>query len=149
MWIVQSFVYLKSGDDKKSINMNIISLTDQTVSGASINTFDISVDSEEITLREIISARVTYEVGLYNSKTKKPYSGLVTPSATEVTLNKIPSTGRIVDAEEQTYVALDGFLKNSFFVFVNDKQVADLDSKFNVKDIQEVGFIKLTPLVGG
>lgn len=133
--------------------MVTFSVIDETFSGASLNTIDISFNSEEITLKDIITARVEKEVERYNSKEAKPYLGLVTPTIFEKTLNNLktlnPDPKRLVDCEKQTYVALDGFLKNQFFVFINETQIESLDAKFKVNEIEKISFIKLTPLVGG
>jgi hypothetical protein len=131
--------------------MTTFSVIDETFSGSSLNTIDISFNSEEITLKDIITARVEKEVEQYNSKATKPYLGLVTPTFFEKTLNNLTTLTpkRLVDCEKQTYIALDGFLKNQFFVFINETQIESLDAKFKVNEINKISFIKLTPLVGG
>jgi len=44
---------------------------------------------------------------------------------------------------------LDAFQKNSFFVLVDDYQVADLQEEMLVSKDTKVSFVQLTPLVGG
>lgn len=130
--------------------MATISVIDETFNGISLNTIEISFDTSEITLRDLITARVEKEVERYNTKEAQPYLGLVTPTFFEKTLNNmIPNPKRLVDKEKQTYVALDGFLKNHFFVFINEVQIDSLDTKFKINEISKISFIKLTPLVGG
>lgn len=135
------------------MNMTKFSVIDETFSGDSYNTIDIYFDSEEITLKDIITARVEIEVEKYNSKEYKPYLGLVTPTFFEKTLNNqkafTPDSKKLVDYEKQIYIALDGFLKNQFFVFINEIQIENLDAKFKASEINKISFIKLTPLVGG
>jgi len=57
--------------------------------------------------------------------------------------------GATIDAEKQTYVALDAFQKNGFFMLVNDYQVGDLHEEILVDEHTKVSFVRLTPLVGG
>lgn len=131
--------------------MNTILIKDQTIAGKDINTITLEFKDEEITLRELISDRVTFEVEKYNEKEDKPYFGLVTPERVEAVLNKKhkPKPSRLIDVEKQIYVALDGFLKNQFFVLIDDRQIDDLEYKLQVNSITSVQFIKMTPLVGG
>jgi len=78
------------------------------------------------------------------------YNGLVIPEKVERLLNQKKNTARKkVDFEKQSYVALDGFIKNQFFVIINDKQVESLDQEVNLASVKDIEFIKLTPLVGG
>ena len=63
--------------------------------------------------------------------------------------NKTKYQKDIVDFEKQSYVALDGFMTNQFFVIINDRQAESLDESVNLSAVKEVEFIKLTPLVGG
>ncbi len=54
-----------------------------------------------------------------------------------------------IDPEKQYYLALDAFMKNGFFLIVNDNQVDSLEEEIVLKENMEFNFIKLTPLVGG
>ena len=49
----------------------------------------------------------------------------------------------------QTYVAMEAFKNNGFFILIDDEQVDDLTQKFLVDESTTVSFVKLTPLVGG
>ncbi len=126
-------------------------VTDETINGITLHTIPIFFESTTVTLRAIITARVEKEVERYNSKLDKTYLGLVTPTSFEKTLNE-PTTfhsQRLVDAEKQIYVAMDGFVKNQFVVLINDRQIEDLEEEFNVSAIDKISFIKIMPLVGG
>ncbi len=133
--------------------MNTILIKDQTISGTGINginEIDLQFESDIITVKDLIVSRVKKEVEIYNSKVIKPYTGLVIPDKIEKFLNnKSPKLENLVDFEKQSYIALDGFMKNQFFVIINDKQVENLDEEVNLTSVKEVEFIKLTPLVGG
>ncbi len=129
--------------------MNKILIKDQTIGGGDINTIELEFESQIITLRDLIMRRVEKEVAIYNQKMDEKYLGLVVPEKVEKLLNYKTADKRKVDGEKQTYVALDGFMKNQFFVIINDKQAEDLDQKIELAKVKQVEFIKLTPLVGG
>ena len=58
-------------------------------------------------------------------------------------------TRRPINWERQADIAIDRFGRNGFFVLVNGKQVTDLETHLDVADAMDVGFIRLTPLIGG
>lgn len=130
--------------------MNTILIKDQTIGGGRVNQINLQFEDDLITVKDLIIARVKKEVDIYNSKVSAPYAGLVVPDKTERILNKkTTSKKNFVDFEKQSYIALDGFIKNQFFIIINDKQVESLADEINLATIQEIEFIKLTPLVGG
>ncbi len=130
--------------------MNTVLIKDQTIGGDGINSINLEFENEIITVKDLIISRVQKEVEIYNSKAATPYAGLVIPDQVEKFLNSKTKTKRKeVDFEKQSYIALDGFITNQFFVIINDKQAEDLEEKVNLSIIKEVEFIKLTPLVGG
>jgi len=96
-------------------------------------------------------SRVKKEVDIHNTKVEIPYSGLVIPDRVEKLLNgkRKNSDKSKVDFEKQSYIALDGFVKNQFFVIINDRQAEGLEEVIDIVSIREVEFIKLTQLVGG
>jgi len=130
--------------------MNTVLIKDQTIGGNGINQINVQFENDIITVRDLIICRVRKEVDLYNTKVKTHYTGLVVPDRVERLLNKKSEPKKnIVDFEKQSYIALDGFIKNQFFVIINDKQVESLDDEVNLQSVREVEFIKLIPLVGG
>ena len=127
-----------------------ITIQDQTFTGDVQSTVTISTSKTTITVRELIQARVEQEVANYNSKLPEYFKGLVQPTDAERVLNGYKLRNRRqIDAEKQTYLALDAFQKNGFFVLVNNQQVETLEEQIQVSSNLEVAFIKLTPLVGG
>jgi len=130
--------------------MNTVLIKDQTIGGDDINTINLEFKENIITVKHMIMSRVKKEVEIYNSKVSTRYTGLVIPDKVEKLLNKKPNPEQNkVDFEKQSYIALDGFMNNQFFVIVNDKQAESLDEEINLSKVREVEFIKLTPLVGG
>lgn len=125
----------------------LIEILDTTIPGEIKNSFKI--DLEEITTPEkIIIARVTEEVKIYNSKTCEKLHNLVQPLRKEEVLDGVKQKNE-VDAEKQTYVALEAFQKNGFFILVDDAQVTELKQPITLKKESKISFVKLTPLVGG
>ena len=122
------------------------------MAGQILRTIEIQVENEQMTVGELISARVREEVDRYNAKAGDIYQGLIQPGDAEATLNgyayKMRSK-RFVDPEKQVYVALDAFKKNNFFVLVDNMQVTNLEESILVDARTKVSFIRLMPLVGG
>ena len=130
--------------------MITLTINDETASGDILNQIQIEVESERTTLKDIITARVLGEVEAYNSTSTEYFKGLIQPSEAEKTLNgfRIKKKKKI-DGEQQVYVALDAFLKNGYFVIVDDEQITDYDQEILVSKDTLISFLKLTPLVGG
>jgi hypothetical protein len=131
-----------------------VTLTDENNIGNVIQELLIDLPSYNCSVQELIAARVTKEVELYNDKSAEIYqNGLIKPTFFEQNLNKDRLINKLkrdkVDAEKQLYVALDAFTKNGFFILVDDHQVETLDSKLQLSRTSKVSFIKLTALVGG
>jgi len=103
-----------------------------------------------VTLRELIRFRVREEVARYNAHPSPRFNGLVQPVDAEVTLHGYSLTRpRRLNWEKQAATALDAFQRNGFFVFVDDRQVDDLDEELTLADTDVVSFVRLVPLVGG
>ena len=132
--------------------MNTITIKDENLTGNLIRSFQLVVkkDLQEISLRDLIKTRVEMEVNAYNKSLTSVYNGLVVPTPKESVLNSISTKKRKkIDAEKEVYLAWDGFLKNTYFVLVNDFQVEELDHIIEISPDTEVSFLKLTQLVGG
>ncbi|MDR6921521.1 MULTISPECIES: hypothetical protein [Chryseobacterium] len=129
--------------------MNII-ISDELLNGTVTNQVEIRVENEIISVEELIYKRVSIEVENYNSRLPEYFNGLVEPLDAEKTLNGYKlKKKQLIDAEKQTYIALDAFQKNGFFILVDNEQVDDLNQKIVLKSNSKISFIKLTPLVGG
>src|SRR5687767_7557363 len=114
------------------------------------NQIDVQFDSDVVTVKDIIQARVEQEVADYNQKQPEYFKGLVQPTDAEKTLNGYKlKTRKPIDAEKQVYIALDAFTKSAYFVLVNNKQVESLEQEVQIAASSSIKFVKLTPLVGG
>ncbi|GAB1855300.1 hypothetical protein MHTCC0001_01330 [Flavobacteriaceae bacterium MHTCC 0001] len=130
--------------------MITLTVNDETASGDILNQIQIEVESERTTLKDIITARVLGEVEAYNSSSSEYFKGLIQPNEAEKTLNGFRvKKKKKIDGEQQVYVALDAFLKNGYFVIVDDEQITDYDQEILVSKDTSISFLKLTPLVGG
>ena len=127
-----------------------ITIADTTSAGEIIRQIEIAIDSEWTTVGDIILARVYAEVDAYNEKSDGLFQGLVQPTESEKQLNGFKlKAKRSIDAEQQTYIALDAFKKNGFFVLIDDQQAESLEQEVLVAKDTSIQFIQLTPLVGG
>jgi hypothetical protein len=82
------------------------------------------------------------------------FRGLVQPTDAERVLNGNRTEyhlkkHREIEWKPQFEKAIDAFNKNGFLVLVNNKQAERLDQEFVIAPGTQVGFVKLTLLVGG
>jgi hypothetical protein len=132
------------------MNPVVLTITDRTGAGKIIGEMNISLKTNRVTVKQIIEARVEAEVERYNAKLPEYFNGLVQPTDAEKTLNGYKMKQRKkVDAEKQIYVALDAFLKNGYFVLVDNFQADSLEQEIMITPQTQISFLKLTPLVGG
>lgn len=128
-----------------------VCVRDESASGQGLYEITLEFLKDRINVRELLRERVHQEVREFNRQQNKlVYQGLVEPTDTERTLNgsklRVP---RPLDWEAQFALAIEGFLKNAYFVLIDDVQAEDLDQEFVVGPKTKVTFIKLIPLVGG
>lgn len=133
-----------------------LTVRDETTMGKTTNEFVVEFLTEEITVRELIRARVYQEVQDYNTRQPGEYRGLVQPSDAERTLNGGRlKTGRQIDWKEQFERAVEAFDQARVLVLVDDQQVESLEQNVVLRpktvehEATSVTFLKLTPLVGG
>ena len=127
-----------------------LTIKDEDFAGKILQEITLQFKSENVTIREIITERVMTEVEKYNETLPAYFKGLVEPTEAEKTLNgfRLKPQKRI-DPEKQVYIALDSFMKNGFFVLVDDVQSETLEQMVELKYDTSISFIKLTPLIGG
>lgn len=129
--------------------MNIL-IKDEQLNGTITNEFEIELEQDSISTKELIEKRVLHEVKSYNNKLPEYFRGLVEPTESERTLNGYKlKPKQLIDGEKQVYIALDAFQKNGFFILVDDQQLEELDQIVMLRSQSRISFVKLTPLVGG
>jgi hypothetical protein len=108
-------------------------------------------ESECVTARDIVRARVRMEVERYNSSEPPPAPvGLFVPAREECELNGPRSAQRRpLEPERQVEVALAAVRKGHVIILFNGTQVDDLDAPLVVTPVSSARFLKLVPLVGG
>lgn len=129
----------------------ILKTVDQVPGTPTVAGPKLSFQVGQVSLREIIRARVTAEVERHNSERRpRPFVGLVQPPAQERQLNphraELP---RPLDAERQIEVALEAVRKRRVIILFNGEQVTDIDAPLIVTPVSEARFLRLVPLVGG
>jgi hypothetical protein len=130
--------------------MATLTIEDRTATGTPIGHIDLPDVPDSITLRDLIRLRVREEVARYNLRPVEEFQGLVQPDGAEAVGRAYRlRQPRRLDWEKQAGVACDSFLRNGFFVLVDGRQVTELDDTIELVGSVDVGFIKLTPLVGG
>ena len=134
--------------------MATLTIRDETAAGKQTGELTLDGLTETITVRELIRSRVYQEVQDHNRRADAaaPFNGLVTPRDEERALNG-PRTGaprgREINWKQQFDVACDAFRRNGFFILVDERQAESLDERITLRHDTKVGFVRLTPLVGG
>jgi len=130
--------------------MALLTILDESASGSIISRLEVEITQEMLTVRELIARRVHDEVAAYNARQTGTFQGLVQPTESERVLNGYRlRPAQLIDAEQQTYRALEAFQQNGFFLLVNDRQAETLDEEVWLGAGATASFVKLTPLVGG
>jgi hypothetical protein len=112
--------------------------------------FRLILPTETTTARELIRHRVEREVNAYNANGGRRFRGLIQPIGAELTLNGYRmGKRRQIDLEQQVHKAQLAFEANAFVLFINDRQVTELDHKIVLVPETKVTFLRLLPLVGG
>jgi hypothetical protein len=123
---------------------------DRTASGKSVGSIELLDLPDRFTLRDLIRTRVREEVARYNLRPTAIFAGFVQPDgATQTAGGFSMSAPRRIDWERQAQIAIKAFGRNGFFVIVDGKQMTELDEEIALTGPSDIGFIKLTPLVGG
>jgi hypothetical protein len=130
--------------------MPTLTIEDRTSTGRPTGSITMPDVPVRITLRDLIRLRVREEVARYNLRPIDHFVGLVQPEGAQVEAAgfRLAQPHRL-DWERQADAAIASFLRNGFFVLVDGKQVLDLDAPILLTENLDVGFIKLTQLVGG
>ena len=128
-----------------------VTVKDETTSGETLAALQLQLESERVTVRELIRARVHQEVRDYNAqRATQIFRGLIQPTEAERELNGYRmKTARRIDPEAQTAAALRAFERGNVLLLVGDRQVEDLDDEVVLSPGTDVSFLKLVPLVGG
>ncbi|MEK0448800.1 MAG: hypothetical protein RL088_1068 [Verrucomicrobiota bacterium] len=125
-------------------------IIDATPAGEKLRSYTLDSLTEQMTVREIIRARIWQEVADYNQKCGEIFNGLVQPTDAERTLNgyRVKERG-VIDWEQQFARACEAFEHNGFLLLIGDRQADSLDESFEVRVDTEVQFVKLVALIGG
>ena len=130
--------------------MPSLTVEDRTATGRPTGSITLPDLPDRITLRELIRLRVREEVARYNLTPVETFRGLVQPDGSTRSTDgfRLPKPRRI-DWERQADIAIEQFGRNGFFVMVQGKQEVDLEAELDLRGPMDVGFIRLTPLIGG
>lgn len=126
-----------------------ISIKDESLAGDVLNEITLKFHNEYITVKDLITQRVTAEVEKYKNSVEEYSHGLVRPTDFEKRINNKTSKSLSIDVEKQIYTALDAFQNNGYFILIDNEQAESLEDKFLIDDQTSVSFVKLTPLIGG
>jgi hypothetical protein len=91
---------------------------------------------------------VQQEVDRFNNSDYEVFRGLVQPEESERILNGVRERP-LLDWQKQFAKAIASFNGNGFLVFIDDRQINDLDEAIHLTPETQVTFLKLVPLIGG
>jgi hypothetical protein len=131
-------------------------VVDETSSGERETAGELILASPVVTLREVIAERVRQEVESYGLGTSPGFARGAAPKRaveageTERLLNPERSAATIpVDVDTQIRRALRSFESNGFLVLAGERQLTDLDEAIDLRELDEIRFLRLVPLIGG
>jgi hypothetical protein len=125
-----------------------LSILDETTAGGRQSAGSFRFDTETSSLREIVRLRVQQEVERFNQSDGEVFRGLVQPEEQERILNGVRERP-VLDWQKQYAKAIASFNGNGFLVFIDDRQITDLDETVHLTPQTQVTFLKLIPLIGG
>jgi hypothetical protein len=135
-------------------------LTDE-IGGEVYPVGEVRLHKPVITVRELIGVRVDLELEAHRDRAADLRSRTMPDvSSRELQLNgaekafrpnmffacrggESPARERMIEAAEQ------GFLRNRFFILLDDRQAEHLDDQLELDKTGKVTFLQLTPLQGG
>lgn len=127
-----------------------VTINDKTSSGDLLLERIVNFPVESITVRELIETRVSQEVESYNAANGGEFRGLVQPTDSETMLNGFKLRhGQQVDVESQIQAAVHAFETSSYFLLIDNQQVAELDETLVMTPKTQVVFLRLVLLQGG
>lgn len=130
-----------------------LKLYDKTLGGPQRFVQELKLVSQRMTARQIIEARLDAEIAAINAQTAeedKAYgSTLVVPAFVKTARSYGPPLKASMDRATQAEIVYDAFTANKLLMFVDNRQVTDLDQELGFGTHSTVTFIKLVPLVGG
>ena len=137
-----------------------ITIAEEIIGQGLIDTIVVNLSIDKLTLKDIIIAKVEATVHSINKdssvvKSKHHFSSDEEKRLNQQLLeNKNKELQKRIeslklDAEKETYIALEAFQNNMFFIIIDEKQYSDLDEQVFITEQSQVKFIKLTQLKGG
>lgn len=127
-----------------------LTIRDETLGGDAVREWALEVLQEQMTVRELLRARVYQEVQDHNLRRGQIFQGLIQPEETEKALNgwKLKQP-RLLDWKRQFDKAREAFEGNQILILIDDRQVEALDEEFIIGPRTQATFLRLTPLAGG
>ncbi|MEG3437344.1 hypothetical protein V0288_09455 [Pannus brasiliensis CCIBt3594] len=118
--------------------------------------WSLSVGDDSLTLKDLLTRIVREEIDAF--RTRQEQRRLVKVLSREeieagIARGKIDSGGRDIIQEvneaEAVHNALQSFEDGLYFVFIDDKQIENIDSPVQLHEDSQILFLRLVPLVGG
>jgi hypothetical protein len=137
-----------------------ITIAEEVIGQGIMDTIEVHLPMDKLTVKDIITAKVEATVHAINTdisvvKSKHHFTSDEEKRLNQKLLEKKDEElqkqikALKLDAEKETYVALEAFQNNMFFIIIDEKQYSDLEEQVVITHKSQVKFIKLTQLQGG
>jgi len=127
-----------------------VEVRDETTAGDTTNELFLRLESERLSVRDLIRARVYQEVREYNADARGLFRGLVQPTDAERERGGYRlKRHKQIEWERQSEEACQAFERGNVLLLVDDRQVESLDEEVVLRPSSSVVFLRLVPLVGG
>jgi hypothetical protein len=123
-------------------------LTDE-IGGEVYSVGEVRLHKPVITVRELIAARVDLELEAHQGVSSRELQLNGTEKALRPSLFHACRGGEWLARDRMMEAAEQGFLRNRFFILLDDRQAEHLDDQLELDKTGEVTFLLLTPLQGG
>lgn len=120
--------------------------------------YRLLIPGDRLQVRDLIRAYVARQVDAHNQNVTESHASREVEQERfrtdeERLLNGVRvrpiKAHELREVETECKRALTAFQENGFFLFVDDKQVTELDDEIRINGDTTVSFLRLTPLVGG
>ena len=128
--------------------------SEQSLAGDFVEDFLVELSSERTTVKELIRSRVFQKVKDYNVNERQRAGDkseqLVPRDESELILNgRSHVADRTADWHTEFDRAVEAFQKHQILIFVNQKQLTDLEEVVQVDSTSDICFLRFTLLAGG
>ncbi len=130
---------------------NTVTVCDELLGSSPIR-WDLKIEEERLSVRELIRARIYQEVQDVELNVRKRVSLLIDTEGAVMQSEDICASGSLpgrIDWKSQVDKATKAYTDGRLLVLFGDRQTESLDEELAMSPGVQITFLKLVPLVGG